>query len=123
MTVHLMDAHNLQFPDNSFDTVMMIETLEHLPEPLVALHEAYRVASKNVIISVPNIDVVPIMSKYQIVPWHLLEATHLNFFTPQLLKQSLLQFAKRVEVFTYGRFAFWITEQPIDMHIFGVGYK
>jgi hypothetical protein len=27
---------------------------------------------------------------------------YLMFFTPQLIKQSLLKFAKRVEVFTYG---------------------
>ena len=118
-----MDAHRLAFPENAFDTVIMLEVLEHLLEPLVALHEAFRVTKKNVIISVPNIDVIPIMSKYQVVPWHLLEATHVNFFTPKLLDSTLRKFARTTEVFTYGHFAPWITEQEMHMHIYGVGWK
>jgi len=118
-----MDAQHLEFPRESFDTVIFIEVLEHLPEPLIALQEAFRVAKHNVIISVPNIDVIPIMSKYQVVPWHLLEATHLNFFTPKLLDSTLRKFAQTTEVFTYGHFAPWITEQEMHMHIYGVGWK
>jgi ubiquinone/menaquinone biosynthesis C-methylase UbiE len=63
-----MNAEELRFGPNSFDTVLMIEVLEHLPEPIIALREAFRVAKKNVLISVPNTDVLPIMSKYQVVP-------------------------------------------------------
>jgi len=118
-----MDAQQLEFSQYSFDTVIMVEVLEHLLEPLIALKEAFRVARKNVIISVPNIDVIPIMSKYQIVPWHILEATHFNFFTPKILESVLKEFTENVEVFTYGHFAPWITEKEIDMHILGVGWK
>jgi 2-polyprenyl-3-methyl-5-hydroxy-6-metoxy-1,4-benzoquinol methylase len=123
LKVQVMDANQLSFPAHSFDTLMMIEVLEHLPEPITALAEAFRVARKNVIISVPNIDVIPIMSKYQVVPWHILEATHLNFFTPKILESVLRQFAAKVEVFTYGHFAPWITEKQMHMHVFGVGWK
>jgi ubiquinone/menaquinone biosynthesis C-methylase UbiE len=63
-----MNAEELRFGPNSFDTVLMIEVLEHLPEPISALREAFRVAKKNVLISVPNTDVLPITSKYQVVP-------------------------------------------------------
>jgi SAM-dependent methyltransferase len=123
LKVQHVNAEELQFAENSFDTVIMIEVLEHLPEPILALREAFRVAKKNVLISVPNIDVLPIMSKYQIVPWHILEATHVNFFTPKILETLLKQFAPRTEVFPYGRFASWVGEKALHQHIFGVGWK
>jgi ubiquinone/menaquinone biosynthesis C-methylase UbiE len=37
------DAHQLEFPDNSFDTVIMCLVLCTIPNPLQALKEAYRV--------------------------------------------------------------------------------
>jgi len=121
--VQQMNAEDLRFSTNSFDTVMMIEVLEHLPEATVALREAFRVAKKNVLISVPNIEVLPVMFKYQVVPWHILEATHVNFFTPKILECTLNKFTPKVEVFTYEHFASWITEKELHMHIFGIGWK
>lgn len=49
------DAHQLPFRSRSFDTVMLLEVLEHLPEPHRALREASRVAKVGgtVIVSVP----------------------------------------------------------------------
>jgi len=123
LKVQLMSALELEFSPNSFDTVVMIEVLEHLQDPLAALQEAFRVAKKNVLISVPNIDVLPIMSKYQIVPWHILEATHVNFFTPKILESALKSFTTRTEVFTYGHFAPWVGEKVLHQHIFAVGWK
>jgi SAM-dependent methyltransferase len=38
------DAHALPFPDGYFDLVISCETIEHLPSPLKALGEFYRVA-------------------------------------------------------------------------------
>lgn len=123
LPVSHMDAQKLAFPVNSFDTAVMIEVLEHLPEPTIALEESFRVARMNVVVSVPNIDVLPIMSKYQVAPWHMLAANHLNFFTPRILGSLLRQFTDELEVFTYGRFAPWITERDMHMHIFGVAWK
>ena len=37
------DATDLPFGDGSFDTVVMFQTLEHIPEPARALSEAHRV--------------------------------------------------------------------------------
>ena len=123
LKVQLMNAQDLHFPTNSFDTITMIEVLEHLQDPLAALREAFRVAKKNVLISVPNIDVLPIMSKYQVVPWHILEATHVNFFTPKILESVLKTYTAKMEVFTYGQFALWVSERALHQHIFGVGWK
>ncbi len=123
LKVQHSNAQDLQLSENSFDTIMMIEVLEHLPEPTVALREAFRVAKKNVLISVPNIDVLPIMSKYQVVPWHILEATHVNFFTQKILESLLKTFTPKIEVFSYGQFAFWVSEKPLYQNLFGVGWK
>ena len=43
----------LPFADNSFDLVMAIEVLEHLPSPELALREIARVAAGTVVLSVP----------------------------------------------------------------------
>lgn len=47
-------AYELVFSDKSFDTVTLLEVLEHLENPLEALIEARRVARQKIIISVPN---------------------------------------------------------------------
>lgn len=50
------DAVHLPFSDGTFDYVMAMEVLEHIPEPEKAMAEILRVAKKNVrmIVSVPN---------------------------------------------------------------------
>jgi len=51
-----MDASNLQFPDETFDVITCIETLEHVSDQKKALKEMYRVLKNNggLILSVPN---------------------------------------------------------------------
>jgi SAM-dependent methyltransferase len=46
-------ALTLPFTDRSFDLVMAIEVLEHLPDPEQAMREIARVASDAVVLSVP----------------------------------------------------------------------
>ena len=43
----------LLYPDNSFDTVICSDVLEHIGKHKVALHELNRIARKKVIITVP----------------------------------------------------------------------
>lgn len=116
-----MDAEEIGFAQASFDTVIMIEVLEHLEQPIQALRRAFHVARKNVLVSVPNIDVIPYLHRYGVVPWHLLEDTHLHFFTPKILDNCLQQFASDTEVYYYAPFAPWVTEQQLSMQLFGVG--
>jgi ubiquinone/menaquinone biosynthesis C-methylase UbiE len=46
-------ALTLPFADNTFDLVMAIEVLEHLPDPEQALREIARVGAGAVVLSVP----------------------------------------------------------------------
>lgn len=50
----LGDAHKLDFPDNSFDIVTLITTLEFCKDPKKVLQEAYRVARRKLVLGVLN---------------------------------------------------------------------
>ena len=48
------DAHYLPFPDSSYDLVLCLEVLEHLPDSSLGLRELLRVARDYVLVSVPH---------------------------------------------------------------------
>lgn len=52
--LNVADAHRLPFPDNSFDLVLCLEVLEHLPDSAVGLCELLRVSRDGVVMSVPH---------------------------------------------------------------------
>lgn len=110
-----MSADSLAFADNAFDSVVLIETLEHLPNYERALAEAARVARSSIVVTVPDVSCIPAMSRAQVVPWHLLEGTHVNFFTPEILRKTLLRFAGSCDVTRLGRF-FDVEGETMHMH-------
>lgn len=103
--VRFMDGRWLEYPDDDFDTSVLIEVVEHIDDYETVLREAFRVARHNVIVSVPNIGPIPFMSVHHVVPWHLLESTHINFFTPLILENLLRRLfpASKVQVEGYSR--------------------
>jgi len=54
LQVFRMDVCDLTFPDADFDGVTVLEVLEHLSNPEVALRQALRVARRFVLASVPS---------------------------------------------------------------------
>ncbi len=48
------DIVALPYPDDTFDLVLAIEVLEHVPNPMGALRELARVARRDVVLSVPR---------------------------------------------------------------------
>ena len=52
-------TENLPFADGTFDTVVMLDVLEHVYAPETLLQEAVRVSKKYIIISVPNFNSLP----------------------------------------------------------------
>ncbi|MFA6077834.1 MAG: class I SAM-dependent methyltransferase [Candidatus Paceibacterota bacterium] len=56
----VFDFNNkIPFPDNTFDTVSILDLLEHLYTPEILLREATRVSKKYVVVSVPNFSSLP----------------------------------------------------------------
>ena len=49
------------------------------------------------------------------VPWHLLEATHVNFFTPETLRKTLLRYASSCDATRLGDF-FDVDGEVLYMH-------
>lgn len=88
----------LDFEDDSFDTVLLFEVLEHLKNPLQLLKEAKRVARKNVLITVPNCGQLSQLSQFSLTYEHLLEEDHVNYFTKQDLENLIGQEFARFNV-------------------------
>jgi len=121
-SVQMYDGTRIPFGDSTFDTVLAIEVLEHIPDWEYTFGEILRVAARSVLISVPNIGEIPSMSRHLVVPWHLLEATHVNFFTSEILATYLSQIGGITShVQTYG--AFHINGDTYQNHIFVVIQK
>lgn len=93
-----VDGRSLPFPDASFDAALCIEVLEHIADPREFLREVSRVAPRQLIVSVPNCELLGYLWDHLATPWHMLEATHTNFFTRWSLGELLRQFYPEVEL-------------------------
>jgi SAM-dependent methyltransferase len=88
------------FTSKSFDCVYSSEVLEHIPNPEGALAEMARLTKNRLVLTTPDISVIPLGFRSSSVPWHLLEGSHVNFFTQASLKRLLERHFSRIE---FGR--------------------
>ena len=88
------------YPDNSFDCVYSSEVLEHIPNVEQAVAEMVRLTTDRLVLTTPDMSAIPIGFRASLIPWHLLEGTHVNFFTQTSLKQLLAPYFSRIE---FGR--------------------
>lgn len=118
--VFLMDGRALAFRDAAFDTCILVESIEHIDEFELVLGEAARIARRNIVISVPNIASMPFLFRYHVMPLHLLENTHVNFFTPEILQRALERIFSgqaKVHVEPYGPFLPWAEGAQLYFHV------
>lgn len=90
-------AEDLPFPDNSFDVVALITTLEFVNDPLQALREACRVARDTVCLGVLN--------KYSVSAWQQR--------LQDLWKPSIFQHARFFSVFELQRMFRKVLDGPV----------
>src|SRR5262249_43760658 len=88
------------FADRAFDCVFCSEVLEHIPDFQGAVAELARLAKKRVLLTVPDMSAIPVGFRHAVIPWHLLEKTHVNFFTQSSLEQLLRGHFSHIE---FGR--------------------
>jgi 2-polyprenyl-3-methyl-5-hydroxy-6-metoxy-1,4-benzoquinol methylase len=97
--ITLREGATLPFPDRRFGSVICTEVLEHIPDFETAVAEMARVAPE-ALITVPDMSSIPALFAHHVVPWHLLESTHVNFFTQRSLAALL---ARHFATVTFSR--------------------
>jgi SAM-dependent methyltransferase len=88
----------LPFPDRSFDSVIMFEVIEHVPDVESIVKEAFRVARKNVLITVPNSEDIERMKSNDVTYAHMLSSDHVHFFDPASFRTLLEPHSTQVKV-------------------------
>ena len=86
------------FPDQSFDTVLLFEVLEHLADPARIVAEARRLARKNVLVTVPHCGAIADLQATGLLFEHFADLDHKSFYTESSLGELLRPFFSRVEI-------------------------
>jgi len=99
------DVHRLCFPDDSIGTVVALETLEHVADPIRAVEEMYRVLKPGGVLAISSLMFFPIHAH----PWDYWR------FTPEAFGLLLKPFESRL-VIAQGY-------AQLPEGVFGVGVK
>lgn len=119
-----LESERLPCSDAEYDCAVCIEVLEHTRNPEGFASEIARIIRRRALISVPNMELLPYLHDWRVVPWHLLEGDHKNFFTRASLRALLARFFSRVEIFPYGEHPLRTRDDvPLYVHLFAVADK
>ncbi len=96
--VSQQSIYEIQKADNAYDCVICLEVMEHLEYPEKAVKELFRVASKSVIISVPNEPIWRILNMTRLKYLKDFGNTpgHINHFSSNSLKKLTEPYSKTV---------------------------
>ena len=89
---------SLPFKDGCFDSVLIFEVLEHVADIENVLAEAFRVARKNVLITVPNSENIEVMQQNDVAYAHMLSSDHVHFFDTDSLESLLRRYSKNISI-------------------------
>ncbi len=119
-----LESRTLPCGDGEWESATCIEVLEHVEAPDTFVREIARMTRGRALFSVPNIEVLPYLHGWGVVPWHMLEADHKNFFTRASLGAVLARWFRHVEVFPYGEHPLRTREGvAVYVHLFAVADK
>lgn len=119
-----LDTARLPCNDAEFDSAICIEVLEHTKDPETFAAEIARIVRGRALFSVPNMELLPYLHDWRVVPWHLLEGDHKNFFTRASLQALLGRFFRHLEIFPYGEHPLRTREGvPLFVHLLAVADK
>ena len=119
-----LESERLPCADTEYDDAICIEVLEHTENPERFAREIARIIRRRGLFSVPNMELLPYLHDWRVVPWHLLEGDHKNFFTRASLGALLSRFFRRVEIFPYGEHPLRTRDDVrLYVHLFAVADK
>jgi SAM-dependent methyltransferase len=114
----------LPFPDRSFDTVMLLEVIEHVPQIDDILREAFRVARRNVLVTVPNAESLDRLQENDVTYAHMLSSDHVHFFDPEALEQLLGRFGGKVDIHRGDPiYPFWFVSRSFSYYALRILYR
>jgi SAM-dependent methyltransferase len=118
------DSSQLPCADAEFDCAICIEVAEHTKDPAAFIREISRIVRRRALFSVPNMELLPYLHDWRVVPWHLLEGDHKNFFTRASLRALLAASFSRVEIFPYGEHPLRTRDGvSVFVHLFAIADK
>jgi 2-polyprenyl-3-methyl-5-hydroxy-6-metoxy-1,4-benzoquinol methylase len=96
----MLEAQDLPFADNEFETASAMEVLEHLPDPRATLAEMARCASGHLLVSVPREPLWRMLNMARGAYWSAAGNTpgHLNHWSARSFVAMLTGFGDVVEV-------------------------
>jgi ubiquinone/menaquinone biosynthesis C-methylase UbiE len=107
----------LPFADRTFDSVLLFEVIEHVPRIDKLLQECFRVARRNVLITVPNSEDVALLKANDVTYGHMLSSDHVNFFDANSLRSLLRSYAASVSVERSDPiYPFWFLSRSIPYY-------
>ncbi|MBI4475063.1 MAG: class I SAM-dependent methyltransferase [Acidobacteria bacterium] len=123
--VHVVAVDSaLPFADRSFETVILFEVLEHVLDFGEIISEAFRVARRNVLVTVPNSERLDLLRGNDVTYAHMLSADHLHFFDPQSLKSMLEPYSNHVSVERADPiYPFWFVSKSIPYYALRAFYR
>lgn len=88
-TVFAGDVAAAHYPEETFDVVVSLEVLEHLPAPVSHLRELWRITRRGglLLLTTPNFNG---LSRWLLgIRWRVIDPEHLGYFTPITLSRAL----------------------------------
>jgi SAM-dependent methyltransferase len=119
-----LESGKLPCLEGEWECAICIEVVEHVKDPEAFVREIARITRGRVLFSVPNMELLPYLYDWRVVPWHLLEADHKNFFTRASLRALLERYFRSVEILSYGEHPLKTRDGvPLHVHLFAVADK
>jgi ubiquinone/menaquinone biosynthesis C-methylase UbiE len=114
----------LPFRDRSFDSVLLFEVIEHVPLLETILSECFRVARRNVLITVPNSEDIELMKANDVTYAHMLSTDHVNFFSAESLQKLLSAYGRDLVIERSDPiYPFWFVGRSIPYYALRVLFR